>query len=119
MTGLTYKLYSFGIFSHDFLEHAEALLAKKIITCNLNYTQNGLEYVVYAYNDMVNDLEFKNHHMPDVSLSEFYLIRDILYSLFYYTENELSEMVYNSKPVKELGIIPRTTYRSGRTLLFE
>ena len=55
--------------------------------------------------------------MPDLSLAEFYLAQDILYSLFYYSEKDLTRMIYNSKPIRNLGAIEPGT-ASGKTIKF-
>ena len=44
--------------------------------------------------------------MPDISIGEFYLVQDILYQMFYYTEKDLTRLIYNTKPMKAIGATP-------------
>jgi len=99
-----YKLLSFGPFDENIFSCLENLVRNRLIHSHANYTQNGLEYVTYAYNDRVDDVKFKNELMPDISLSEFYCVRDILYELYNYSEKDITAMVYKTKPVKALGV---------------
>ena len=120
LSGFTYRLYSFGPFDESVFSHLEELIAKGLIRAHLNYTRNGLEYVSYVFNDSVTDLKFKAEFMPDFSLLEFTLAREILYEFFYYNEKELTEMVYKSKPVRSLGVAsPGEPHGPGRLLRFK
>ena len=105
LSGFIYRLYSFGPFDESVFLHLEELIGKQLIRSHLNYTRNGLEYVIYVFNDSVSDLNFKTEYMPQFTLLEFYTLRDILYEFFYYDEKRLTEMVYKSKPVRALGAI--------------
>ena len=62
----------------------------------------------HAFNDnfLADDLKFKNEHMSDISLTELYLIQDILYQMFYYTEKDLTRLIYNTKSMKAIGATP-------------
>lgn len=98
-----YRLYSFGPFDEMIYPCLEGLVYDQIIKTFVNYSRNGLEYVTYVFQDVYNDMDFKNEMMPQVSIGEFYLIQDIIYSLFYYDDKELLEMAYNTRSIKNLG----------------
>ena len=104
LSGFAYKLLSFGPFDSAIYDTLEKLIAKGVIRSCLNYTGTGLEYVTYAFNDVIDDLEFKHEYLPDISRVEFRLVEDILYQFFFYSESQLTNMVFNSKPVRALGI---------------
>ena len=99
-----YRLTSFGPFDEAIYICLEALAADRLINPHVNYTKNGLTYVSYAYEDAMNDLEFKNEFMPEVTVGEFYLMRDILFGLMNFDEKRLLAMVYNTRPIKALGV---------------
>lgn len=104
LSRFTYRLYSFGPFDTSVYDALEKLIEKGVIRSCLNYTNTGLEYISYAFNDVIGDLKFKNEYLPDISLVEFHSIRDILYEFFYYDEKRLTRMIYHSKPIRALGI---------------
>jgi hypothetical protein len=119
ISGLNYRLYSFGPFDESVYSNLEDLVLKNIISSHLNYTKAGLEYLTYAFNDAVNDLKFKNEFLPELSIVEFHNIRDILLDLFFYDEKRLTKMIYNSKPVQALGITsPEDAGVCGQILSF-
>lgn len=104
LSGFAYKLLSFGPFDPAIYDDLEKLIASDVIRSCLNYSSTGLEYVTYVFNDVIDDLEFRHEYLPDISLVEFYLAEDILYQFFLYSESQLTDMVFNSKPVRALGI---------------
>lgn len=105
LSGFIYKLYSFGPFDESVYLHLEELIAKQLIRSHLNYTRNGLEYVIYVFNDSVTDLKFKTEFMTHFTVLEFCILRDILYEFFNYDEKRLTEMIYKSRPVRALGAV--------------
>ena len=42
--------------------------------------------------------------MTQISYNEFYLMRDILYELYNFSEKDLLGLVYKTKPVRTLGV---------------
>ena len=104
LSGFAYRLMSFGPFDPTIYEAMEKMIAKGVVRSCLNYTGTGLEYVSYAFNDVIDDLKFKNEYLPDISLVEFHLAEDILYQFFYYSEAQLTGMVFKSKPVRALEV---------------
>jgi hypothetical protein len=104
LSGFFYKLYSFGPFDESVYLYLEELIEKQLIRSHLNYTRNGLEYVIYVFNDSITDLRFKTEYMTRFTLLEFYTMRDILHEFFYYDEKRLTAMIYKSKPVRALGV---------------
>jgi hypothetical protein len=104
VSSFNYRLLSFGPFDESIFDCLEHLIQKRLIHSHAHLYGAGLEVVTYAYNDRVCDVKFKNEIMPDISLSEFYSVRDILYELNNYSEKEITAMVYKTKPVKVLGV---------------
>jgi hypothetical protein len=104
VSSFNYRLLSFGPFDESIFDCLEYLIRKRLIHSHAHLYGAGLEVVTYAYNDRVDDVKFKNEVMPDISLSEFYSVRDILYELYNYSEEEITAMVYKTKPVKALGV---------------
>ena len=113
-----YELYSFGPFDESIFTSLENLISDQTIKSHINYTRTGQEYVTYAFNDnfLADDLKFKNERMPDIPLTELYLIQDILYQMFYYTEKDLTRLIYNTKPMKAIGATPDGLEGLGQAL---
>lgn len=118
ITGLKYLPHTFGVWDKGIYVFLDRLVIEGIVHSHISYTKNGHEYVHYAFNDILKDLNFKDRFMPSVSLAEFYLVRDILYSLFYYTEKDLTRMIYNSKPFKLMGIQQGGVVKLGEEIQF-
>jgi len=104
LSSFNYRLLSFGPFDESVFDCLEHLIQKRLIHSHAHSYGNGLEVVTYSYNDRICDEKFKNEVMPDISLSEFYSVQNILYELYNYSEEEITEMVYKTKPVKALGV---------------
>ena len=60
--------------------------------------------------------EFRRRYMTAVSEPDFYLARDILYDFFFYTERDLTAMIYKSAPMKALGATPDGLEGLGQVL---
>jgi hypothetical protein len=120
LSGFAYRLLSFGLFDPGIYIALEKLISRNVIRSCLNYTNTGLEYVSYAFNDAIGDLNFKRKYLPDVTLVEFRLIRDIVCEFFNYSELRLTKMIYHSRPVRALGVFsPKDPGACGQPLDFK
>lgn len=121
VSGLDYKLYCFGPFNTAIIDQLDILVIKEFIRPNTDQFMSGADGINYCFNDdlLMGDLKFKAEFLPDISISEFYTARDILYLLFDYNEKEINRLVYNTKPVKFLRAQPGVLAKIGSPIDFE
>ena len=120
ISSFRYKRYSFGPFDQNILMSLENLITAGMLKSHINYTRTGRECVTYAFNDrhLADDLIFQELNMPYITTKEFLLIKAFVLKLLDYTERELTDMVYKTKPMKALGATQSGLEGIGKRLKF-
>lgn len=98
ITNFDYKRYKFGPFNHKIYQYMENLKEQDIITDDSRWTQKGDEYIVYNFNDELEDPDFDLLTERDKDI-----IQEVVSSLSGYGAKALTEIAYNTPPMTAIG----------------
>jgi len=84
---------------------------RKVIISNTEYTYTGGEYVVYSFNEEVDNFQFKSLSEKDIKI-----VDQVLEQLKGYGAKTLTEIAYKTKPMKKIGAAPENAIGIGEKL---
>ena len=120
LSDLKYRLYTFGPFDAGIFARMDNIVLLGLLRSVTSYTRNGWESLTYVFNDenLAHDIEFREKHLPDISIGELIFLRKTLYNLLFYNDRDYTRMAYNTKPIKALGAKPGEKRGVGEILNF-
>ncbi|MEK7569401.1 MAG: Panacea domain-containing protein [Patescibacteria group bacterium] len=92
-----YIRYYFGPFDPEVYGDLESLVKDGVLIATPEYTQKGAEAIIYHFN------ETKDLNIKDISKEDKVILDELLESVRGYGAKTLTEITYNTKPMKALG----------------
>ena len=92
-----YTRYKYGPFDKKIYGYLKNLLDKKIINEDVDYTQNGEQFIIY------NFAEKRKISFDELANDEKNIIDEVLENLRGYGTRALVELTYRTKPMKKIG----------------
>lgn len=97
ISSFNYIRYYFGPFDSKIYEELEFLISKNILMAESEYTKNGAEAIIYHFN------EKKSLDISELKDEDKTILNELLDLVRGYGARALTDMAYNTKPMKSIG----------------
>lgn len=97
ISSFEYVRYYFGPFDPEIYEDLELLVKEKILTAEPEYTKKGAEAIIYHFN------ESKELDTSKLGDEDKIVLNELLESVRGYGAKALTDIAYNTKPMKAFG----------------